>query len=80
MPPLLAALDADGDGTISAAEIDNALARLEATARNRGVAVGAASALPVTIERIAQWAKAAEGRGIMLVPVSMVANRPKAGS
>ena len=35
-------------------DIDNALARLEATARNRGVAIASASALPVTIDRIAQ--------------------------
>ena len=41
-------------------EIDNALARLEATGAQRGIAVGVASALPVSIERIAQWAKAAE--------------------
>ena len=55
-------------------------ARLEATARSRGVAVGAASALPVSIERIAQWAKSAEARGVLLVPVSMVANRAKTGT
>src|SRR5437868_3309935 len=72
--------DAVLDAVPTAAEIDNALARLEATARKRGVAVGAASALPVSIERIAQWAKGAQARGIMLVPVSMVANRPKTGS
>ena len=72
--------DAVLDAVPTAAEIDNALARLEATARNRGVAIGAASALPVTIERIAQWAKAAEARGIMLVPVSAVANRAKTSS
>ena len=72
--------DAVLDAVPTAAEIDNALARLEATARNRGVAIGAASALPVSIERIAQWAKAAESRGIVLVPVSMVANRAKTGS
>jgi len=72
--------DAVLDAVPTAAEIDNALARLEATARSRGLATGAASALPVTIERIAQWAKAAEARGIMLVPVSMVANRAKTAS
>lgn len=72
--------DAVLDAVPTAADIDNALARLETTARNRGVAIGAASALPVSIERIAQWAKAAEARGIMLVPVSMVANRAKSSS
>jgi polysaccharide deacetylase 2 family uncharacterized protein YibQ len=72
--------DAVLDAVPTAADIDNALARLEGAARSRGVAIGAASALPVSIERIAQWAKAAEGRGIVLVPVSMVANRAKSGS
>ena len=65
------------DAVPSSAEIDAALARLEAAARSRGVAVGTASALPVSIDRIAQWAKAAEARGITLVPVSAVANKPK---
>jgi uncharacterized protein len=58
-------------------EIDNALARLETIARERGVAIGVASALPASIDRIAQWAKAAAGRGIVLVPVSAVASKPK---
>ena len=53
--------DAVLDAVPTANDIDNALARLEATARSRGVAIGAASALPVTIDRIAQWAKAARG-------------------
>jgi polysaccharide deacetylase 2 family uncharacterized protein YibQ len=69
--------DAALDATPTAAEIDAALARLEATARSRGVALGSASALPITIDRIAQWAKALEARGITLVPVSAVANKPK---
>ena len=60
------------DATPTAVEIDRALARLEAMARERGVAVGIASALPVTIERMAQWAKAAESRGLALVPISAV--------
>ena len=58
--------------------IDRALTRLEALARERGFAVGIASAVPAAIERIAQWAKAAEGRGIVLVPITAVAIKPKA--
>jgi polysaccharide deacetylase 2 family uncharacterized protein YibQ len=65
------------DAVPSPGEIDAALARLEAMARSRGVAVGAASALPVSIDRVARWAKAAEARGITLVPLSTVANKPK---
>ncbi|HML13277.1 MAG TPA: divergent polysaccharide deacetylase family protein [Xanthobacteraceae bacterium] len=65
------------DAVPTPAEIDGALARLEAMARERGVAVGVANALPASIDRIAQWAKAAAGRGIVLVPVSAVASKPK---
>ena len=72
--------DAVLDGVATASEIDSALNRLEATARARGVAIGAASTLPVTIERIAQWARGAEDRGITLVPVSAVASKGKTSS
>jgi polysaccharide deacetylase 2 family uncharacterized protein YibQ len=51
-------------------EIDRALSRLEAQARERGTAIGIASALPVSIERIAAWAKQLESRGILLVPLT----------
>jgi uncharacterized protein len=60
-------------------EIDRALARLEAMARDGGVAVGIASALPVSLARIAKWAKGAESRGFLLVPISAAVVRPKAG-
>jgi hypothetical protein len=59
-------------------EIDRALTRLEAMARDKGIAVGVASALPVTIARIAKWAKAAETRGFLLVPITAAVARPKA--
>jgi uncharacterized protein len=65
------------DSVPSPADVDRALGRLEAMARERGIAVGVASALPVSIERIARWAKAAEGRGILLVPISAVVARAK---
>ena len=57
--------------------IDRALAKLEALAREHGNAVGIAAALPASVERIAQWAKAAEARGIVLVPITAVAIKPK---
>jgi polysaccharide deacetylase 2 family uncharacterized protein YibQ len=72
--------DAVIDAVPTAAAIDDALTRLEAIAKSRGIAVGAASALPVTITRIADWAKAADARGILLIPISMAANRAKTGS
>jgi polysaccharide deacetylase 2 family uncharacterized protein YibQ len=59
------------------AHIDRALAKLEALAREHGSAVGVAAALPASIERIAQWAKGAEIRGIVLVPITAVAIKPK---
>jgi polysaccharide deacetylase 2 family uncharacterized protein YibQ len=65
------------DAVPTPSEIDRALARLETAARERGIAVGIAGALPVAIERIAKWAKAAESRGFTLVPISAVANKPK---
>jgi uncharacterized protein len=66
------------DAVPVASEIDSALARLETLAREGGIGIGVASALPVSIDRIAQWAKAAENRGLNLVPISVVASRPKA--
>jgi polysaccharide deacetylase 2 family uncharacterized protein YibQ len=36
--------------------------------------------LPVTVERIAAWAKGAQGRGIALVPVSAVAAKTKSST
>ena len=68
------------DAVPTANEIDMTLARLEAVARSKGVAIGSASALPVTIDRIAQWARTAAARGITLVPLSAVANRTKPAS
>jgi hypothetical protein len=52
------------------AEIDHALANLENLAKERGTAVGVASALPVSIERIGIWIKTLESHGIMLVPLT----------
>jgi polysaccharide deacetylase 2 family uncharacterized protein YibQ len=59
------------------AEIDRALARLETLAKERGSAIGTASALPISIERIATWAKQLESRGIMLVPLTTAMLKPK---
>jgi polysaccharide deacetylase 2 family uncharacterized protein YibQ len=50
--------------------IDRALERLEAAARSGGIAIGTATALPLSVERIARWAKGLEARGVLLVPVS----------
>ena len=65
------------DAVPTPAEIDRALTRLEATARERGVAVGIATAAPVAIDHISRWAKAVESRGLVLVPISAVALKAK---
>jgi polysaccharide deacetylase 2 family uncharacterized protein YibQ len=65
------------DAVPTQAEIAKAFTRLEAAARANGTAVGVASALPISVERIAQWAKAAEGRGFVLVPITVAAARGK---
>jgi polysaccharide deacetylase 2 family uncharacterized protein YibQ len=65
------------DSVPTPVELDRALSRLEMAARERGVAVGVASGLPVSIDHIAKWAKAAESRGLLLVPISAVAIKAK---
>jgi hypothetical protein len=58
------------DAVPTAGEIDRALGKLEDLAKERGVAIGIASALPVSIERIGVWIKTLESRGVMLVPLT----------
>ncbi len=62
--------DVSIDAVPTAAEIDRALAKLEDLAKERGTAVGIASALPISIERIGVWLKTLDSRGIMLVPLT----------
>jgi len=65
------------DAVPTPVEIDRALARLEMLARDNGSAVGLATAQPGAIARIAEWAKKVEGRGFVLVPITMVALKAK---
>jgi uncharacterized protein len=65
------------DAVPTAGEVDHALARLEDIAKERGFAVGTASALPVSIERIAAWTKRLDGRGVLLVPLTSVMLKSK---
>ena len=71
--------DVSIDAVPTAAEIDRALAKLENLAREHGVAVGIASALPVSIERIGVWIKALDSHGIMLVPLTTAMLKSKSG-
>ncbi|MCK1738011.1 divergent polysaccharide deacetylase family protein [Bradyrhizobium sp. 138] len=65
------------DAVPTATEIDRALNKLESAARERGAAVGTASALPVSIERIGAWTKTLGDRGILLVPLTTVMLKSK---
>src|SRR4051794_19083240 len=67
------------DAVPTAVEIDRALARLESLARERGTAVGVASALPISIDRIAAWIRTLESHGIMLVPLTTAMLKSKSG-
>jgi polysaccharide deacetylase 2 family uncharacterized protein YibQ len=67
------------DAVPTAVEIDRALARLETLAKERGTAVGMASALPISIERIGAWIKTLESHGIMLAPLTTVMLKSKVG-
>jgi uncharacterized protein len=58
------------DAVPTAGEVDRALAKLESLAKERGISVGVASALPISIERISAWTRTLEGHGIMLVPLT----------
>jgi uncharacterized protein len=67
------------DAVPTSAEIDRTLVKLETLAKERGLAVGVASALPISIERLGAWIKTLEGRGIMLVPLTTAMLKSKSG-
>lgn len=67
------------DAVPTSAEIDRTLIKLETLAKERGLAVGVASALPISIERIAAWIKTLDSRGILLVPLTTAMLKSKSG-
>ena len=67
------------DAVPTSVEIDRALAKLETLAKERGTAVGIASALPISIERIGVWIRALESHGVMLVPLTTAMLKSKSG-
>jgi polysaccharide deacetylase 2 family uncharacterized protein YibQ len=60
------------DAIESAMEIDARLSDVETRARTEGAAAGTGFAYPVTISRIANWARGLPGRGFVLVPASAI--------
>jgi polysaccharide deacetylase 2 family uncharacterized protein YibQ len=65
------------DSIQSALEIDRRLSDLETEARAKGSAVGSAFLYPVSVARIAAWAKGLQARGFVLVPVSAIVTAQK---
>lgn len=47
-----------------------ALASLEAKAKQNGYAVGIVSALPISVQTVTEWSRELESKGLMLVPAS----------
>ena len=73
------AVDLVVDEPASRAEVEAKLAQLEQIARDRGSALGLASALrPATLDRLAAWARTVEARGFVLAPVSALVLPPPA--
>ena len=62
------------DNEASRIAIDAKLLELEGIAKTVGYAVGIGFPYPVTLERIARWSATLEAKGIVLVPMSAVAN------
>lgn len=63
------------DAVPEEADIAGRLAQLEQMARTEGVAVGTASALPVSLKTIAAWAATLESRGVTLIPITAALDR-----
>lgn len=65
------------DDAPSRADIDVRLGELEAAARKDGKALGVCRPYPVTLDRLANWVRTLEGKGVTLVPVSALIEEAK---
>jgi len=63
------------DDHLTQAAIDQQLVKLEASALQRGQALGAGFAYPVTLDKVARWAQSVEQRGYQLAPASALASK-----
>ena len=68
--PLRASADRIVDDQLSADAIGRQFAALEASAFDKGQALGSGFAYPVTINEAARWARSVGQRGLQLAPVS----------
>jgi polysaccharide deacetylase 2 family uncharacterized protein YibQ len=55
---------------IDPGDLAKQLAQLEATAKERGAAIGVVKATPATVKQLSDWAAKLEAKGFVLVPVS----------
>lgn len=67
------------DTRLSRAAIDNQLLALEAAALQKGQALGAGFAYPVTVKVVEAWAKVVQDRGYQLAPASALAKSAGGG-
>ncbi|MCI0598943.1 MAG: divergent polysaccharide deacetylase family protein [Beijerinckiaceae bacterium] len=67
------------DSTAQPVAVEAALARLETIAREKGVAIGVASALPASILAVGRFARELEPRGITLIPLSAAIENRQGG-
>ena len=58
------------DDQLNQTAIDQQLLALQASALQRGQALGSGFAYPVTLEKVAQWSRSLDQRGFQLAPVS----------
>ncbi|HEY5347876.1 MAG TPA: divergent polysaccharide deacetylase family protein [Rhizomicrobium sp.] len=65
------------DSIQTALEIDRHLSNLEDEARAHGSAIGSGYLYPVTVQRVALWARGLSGRGFVLVPISAMITAQK---
>lgn len=65
------------DQRASRTEIDRKFAELEQRAKRDKRAIGIASPYPVSLERIANWVRQLEARGVAIAPVSALADTPQ---
>ena len=63
------------DGLAAREAIDEALAELEKRALKTGFAIGIGRPYPVTLQRLGEWTRTLDERGLMLAPVSGAARR-----
>lgn len=74
LPFAVADLQIDAEASHDA--IDQNLAKLEAIAKEKGLAIGLAGGYPITLDRLGAWTEGLAAKGIVLAPISAVVTRP----